>query len=90
MKKESTQRKLLNMRDLTLARALEIAEGMEAAERNIQQLHQGSHVAVHGVTQTCYHCGRNNHTPTDCHIKYDICHACKKKGHLTNVCCSKG
>ena len=53
---ESTQRKLLNLRDLTFARAFEIAEDMEAAESNIQQLHQGSDVALHSVTQSCYRC----------------------------------
>ena len=99
MKSESAHRKLFTLRDLIFVRALEIAEDMEAAERNIQHLCQVSHVAVHGqgshaavhsVTQQFYRRGRSNYTPDNCHFKDAICHACKKKGHLANICRSKG
>ena len=86
MKSESTQRNLLTLRDLSFARALEIAEGMEVAERNIHQLHRGYYAAVHSVTQPGYCWGKSNHNSNNCHFKDAICHACKKKGHLANIC----
>ena len=86
------QRRLLAESKLTLARVLEIAQGMEAAERNTKAL-KGSEAAVHKMntqrgpaTQRlptwvpCYRCGRTNHDPRDCRHCESVCDFCNKKG----------
>ena len=88
----STQKKLLTEADLTFTRAVEIAEGMEAAEASTQQFSKGGAAAVHKVDQKgdpCYRCGRSNHTSDECRFKDATCHACEKKGHLASVCQSR-
>ena len=94
LKSESIQRKLLSESALTFARALEIARGMEAAEKNTQQL-KGNEAVLQFVTRTkkevpeCYRCGSRSHLSPDCRYKDATCHTCKKKGHLSKVCHSK-
>ena len=73
LRNEGIHRRLLAEAKLTLARALEIAQGMEAAERNAQSL-KGSEAAVHKMNTSeepatqrpptrapCYRCGRATH-----------------------------
>ena len=101
LRNEGIQRRLLAEAKLTLARALEIAQGMEAAERNAQSL-KGSEVAVHKMNTSrepatqrpptrapCYRCGRATHDPKDCRHRESVCHFCNKKGHIAPVCRSK-
>ncbi len=62
LKGEAIQRRLLTKSELTFARAAEVAEGMEAAERNTQQL-KGNEATEQLVArmrneQPCYSCGR--------------------------------
>ena len=85
---ESIQRRLLAENDLSLVRALELAQGMEAAERNSKLL-KSTKTAVHKVntrrtpaTSSCYRCERSNHEPEDCRFCDAICHHCNKKGHI--------
>ena len=58
--------------DLTLKRALEIAQSQEAAERNTQQLKAGntSTLNVESVSvsskRECHRCGGRNHLPWEC------------------------
>ena len=87
------QRRLLTESDLTFTRAVEIAQGMEAAAKDTLQL-KGSEAVVHGVVarkqeQPCYRCGRSNHAPASCRFKEAVCHACGKKGHIAPACRSK-
>ena len=98
--KEAIQRQLLTKSELTFGEALQIAQGMEAADTNAQQL-KGADPAVqfvssrmttqlppkHGVT--CYQCGRSGHLAGECRLKDVICHACGKRGHIAKVCRSK-
>ena len=34
----------------------------------------------------CYRCGDQNHRANICRYKDEICHSCKKVGHLARVC----
>ena len=47
---ESTQKRLLAEDDLTLAKTIEIAQGMEVAERNTVHLKGSSELTINGVT----------------------------------------
>ena len=84
--------------DLAFARAVELAEGMEAAESETQQWHASPDTAnIRKVTQhsspsqprtSCYCCG-GRHLSSDCRFKEAVCHFCQKKGHIAKVCKSK-
>ena len=95
LRSEATQKRLLTKAELTFAQALEIAQGMEAAERDTIQLHAngtgvvGTAVGKIDLSRACHHCGRKNHSPKDCRYQDSVCHKCHKKGHLALVCRSK-
>ena len=77
---------------LKFARAFELTQTMESADRDTHKLH--SNTSVHlltdksTTTKPCYHCGKRHH-PSSCHFVDVICHACKKTGHISKVCQSK-
>ena len=97
------QRLLLSELELTFAKALELAQAAEAAERNTRELEKaapsaGVHVVypreslqkgggAHRLT-LCYRCG-GKHPVDKCRFKESDCHHCGKKGHLAKVCRSK-
>ena len=66
---DSIQRCLLTESDLSFTRAVEIAQGIEAAAKDTLQP-EGSEGVVHVVTRKqekpCYRCGRSNHAPANC------------------------
>ena len=69
LRSESAQKKLL---DLKLKKAVEIAQGMETAERNAKSLKPRLPV-VQTVTASggdpkvpCFRCGRPYHSPSNC------------------------
>ena len=90
------QRRLLSENDLTLQKAIDLAIGMEIADKNawdLQKPESTNHVykidhknrsqpVLEGVK--CYRCGGNHKAP-QCRFKEAICHACKKRGHLAKV-----
>ena len=91
---EGIQRRLLSESKLTLTKALELAQGLEAADRHAKAL-KGSEVAVRKLSATpskrpqhtmCYRCGRSNHKPKDCRFRGAECHNCGKKGHIAPAC----
>ena len=88
---EATQRKLLSEADLTFQLAVEITEGMEAAERNTKLWKGNGDAPIQRVTpsQSCYQCGATNHLPGECRFRDEVCHACKKRGYIAKVCRSK-
>ena len=62
---KANQRKLLSEAKLTLKRALELAQGMEAAERTAKSL-KGRETAVnHLAAKPCYRCGKTSHDHKD-------------------------
>lgn len=87
---ESTQKRLPSEDDLTLAKTIEIAQGMEAADRNAVGPKGSSELKINEVTvgtRHCrYRCGSDRHKGKDCRHKETICNNCKKKGHLARVC----
>ena len=94
LRHEATQRRLLSEHALTYQKALEIARGMEAANKNTAAL-KVQKPLVHKVKgrvpreterKTCCRCRRTGHFPKDCKITDACCHACGKKGHITPVC----
>jgi len=101
MRNTSAQKRLLAEADLTFKRALELAQGMEAAEKNAKAL-KGTEAAVKKISippknskrensstqskSTCYRCGRGNHDARSCRFADATCHKCGKKGHIAPVC----
>ena len=97
LRSESIQKRLLAETELTLKRALELAQGMEAADRNAKSL-KGSKAVVAKVsddpsakrpTNPCYHCGKTNHKSRDCRFRDAKCRHCGKTGHIVAVCRAK-
>ena len=96
LRSEPAQRKLLGEGgDLTLERAIEIAQMMESAKEQAQSLHGLSELAVglgdkrriepSAVSKTCYRCGKPGHLPAGCRFREAKCHKCGTKGHLAWV-----
>ena len=81
---ESIQKRLLAEADFTLKKALELAQGMEATDRNAKSLKMSetSVQKVSGSSTPCYRCGRSNHDPKECRFRDAKCHFCKKRDTL--------
>ena len=83
--------------DLTFKKAIEIAQAMEAADKNVQEIQrlavqdQQVHTLWNGYDKPQYtkgyrRCGKRNHKEKDCQLKEGECFKCKKKGHIAAVC----
>ena len=96
---EATQQRLLIEKDLTLAKAIEIATSWDSAEKNTQVIKaskpgQGASRdnKVNAVVDTpqdrqpCKHCGKKDHTPNNCKFRTASCYRCGKRGHISSVC----
>ena len=98
------QRRLLSEPQLTFAKALELAQAAEAADRHATELSKATpSPEVHAIstkdfspkrggaqrTISCYRCGASNHSADKCRFKNTECHHCGKTGHLAKVCRSK-
>ena len=100
LRSESIQKRLLTEDNLTFAKAYDLAQGMEAADKNSKSL-QGGDGIVQKITRpsqkpkdkggrdACYRCGKQNHTAKECKFLDAKCHNCGKKGHIATVCRSK-
>ena len=96
LRSEGTQKRLLAEADLTLAKALEIAQSMEAADRNTQRLKGSSEPqrisdirrdnTHRSGSKQCFRCGSDSHRSHKCRHLETVCKACGKKGHLVRVC----
>ena len=62
LRNEGIQKKLLTEADLTLVRAIELAEGMKKAEKNAKSL-KGMESAIKSITpaKACHRCGQSSH-----------------------------
>ena len=100
---ERWQRRMLSEPKLDFKKAFELAQAMEAAERNVRDLQSATtqeklhalHLQSQDASTThrtppsrCYRCGAN-HKAADCRFKDTECHYCHKKGHIAKVCRSK-
>lgn len=92
LRNPSIQKRLLSEAELKLAKAVELAQGMEAADSNAKQLQGGEGASLNrtGANWTgakpCYRCGGTNHHASACRFREETCHKCQKKGHLARVC----
>ena len=93
---QGDSKSLLNKKELTLQKAVDLATGMEAAAKEVTEL-QATATAdaanagatkkdVLKVTVNCYRCGKSNHKPANCPAKGLRCHNCGKVGHLRRAC----
>ena len=95
------QHRLLAEPELTLEKAIELAQAQETADQGAQQLQQKqsqqseqlnnlakSSAPQHGQT-TCHRCRGTNHLATECRFKDAVCRKCRKKGHIARACRSK-
>ena len=82
---------------LTLALAIKLAQGMEAAHQNIQfmkkaqlvssPMNESQQVVLINMNRVrkrikCYHCSKHGHAATDCTFKDSKCQKCGKKATL--------
>ena len=92
MQSDNIQKVLLTKANLTLDKAVEISQGMEAAAKQAKEL-KGSRaapvLAVDAPAKPCGRCGRGNHDQKDCKFRSATCHKCGKIGHIAPVCRSK-
>ena len=89
MRSESIQKRLLTEAKLTLARALEIGLGMEAAAVKAKEYKEAPPAVMQVQAlrrRSCYRCGRNNHDAKDCKFREATCHNCGKVGHIAPAC----
>ena len=98
IRNETIQRRLLSEANLTFARAVEIAETAEKAEKDaaelhpnvkIPEVHQVPAVGKHPANVYCHRCGSHNHGPQACRFIKERCRFCQKMGHIERVCRNK-
>ncbi len=80
-KAENVQKRLLTERDLTVTKAVELANGMEAAAADVRELNGR---APGG--QNCHRRGKSDHDGWSCRYRKAKCHKCDKTGHIAPVC----
>lgn len=97
------QRRLLSEADLDYDKALKIAQAMEMADKDAEQL-KGDKAAPEtegainkagscenrkrGSNVSCYRCGGRHKAPV-CRHKETVCHKCGVKGHIARACRSR-
>ena len=102
---DAMQKRLLAEPRLTYARAVELAQALERADKNVKELKprgkgaessmqtsaQAGVEQVHQVTeQSCYRCGKPGHLASKCRVSKEvICRKCKKVGHMQRACRSQ-
>ncbi len=91
--------RLLSESKLSFTKALELAQGFEAAAKNLREIQSGAQRGMatsqagepvnkvsHGV---CFRCGWDSHMQAECPFRGAKCHSCGKTGHIKRTCRSK-
>ncbi|KAI8116310.1 Transposon Tf2-6 polyprotein [Lucilia cuprina] len=93
--KSDTLRTKLLSDDITLAKALQICQATELAQKQTAEIHNENDKSVNLVQKfnktksfDCRNCG-NNHTVRNCPAYRHICKKCKKKNHFETMCRTK-
>ena len=99
LQSKTIQKMLLTEKDLTLDKAVRIAQGLEAAEKGARKLQGDEHLQTSRIGKNpkpyktapllhkiCYQCGREDHVADNCRIRQAECRKCHKKGHIAQVC----
>jgi len=91
LQSEAVQKQLLTESELTFTHAVEIAKGMEAADKKSHQFKGATDGVVNKLTgnpppQPYFHCGKQNHKASSCYFKDATCNHSGKKGHISKVC----
>ena len=91
------QKRLLVEKELILDKAVQLAQGLEAAERGSRKLQGDEHTQIGRVglpqkesrmpgKKPCDRCGGDSHTPDSCRFREPECRKCHKRGHIAQVC----
>ena len=88
---ESVRQALLAVPNLTLDRAIELAESIVFAASKSKMMSQGNHQAnlvnpVHALNSRCSRCGSPRHKTNDCPFRNQKCFNCNKVGHTQSNC----
>ena len=93
---DAVRQALLRETNLTLDKAIRIAESIISAASQSKQMQQVSQVSqsVHRVAvqsqrkpqNKCYRCGSARHTANDCPFKDQKCFNCNRVGHTQSAC----
>ena len=85
---DQIQKRLLAEDGLTVTRALEIAQGMEATDKNSKELQNPKSEVLQVISKprkSCYRCGCN-HSEKECKFREAICYKSGRQGHIAPVC----
>ena len=90
LRHEAIQRRLLAETTLTYPKVLEIARGMESADKDSKSFKKTDTINAirprpansNRQFESCYRCGRSNHNAANCKFKEAQCHNCGKTGHI--------
>ena len=90
---KAIQRRLLAEADLTLTKALTLAQAMETAKKDLKEIHPTGvisettyHLSLHKQSQAdCHKCLGTGHFPGTCRFKSAKCNKCHKTGHIAKA-----
>ena len=102
LRNTAAQKNPLSEENLTLEKAIRVAQSLEAADKNAKKLKADDAAsAIHRTShchflkpprqpgtnnKTCYRCSGTDHIATTCRFREAECKKCHKKGHLARVC----
>ena len=94
LRDEAIQRRLLAEADLTLTKALTLAQSMERAQKDLKEIHFSESdtlpsESAHNVSSrkpVCHRCLGAGHSPGTCRFKLAKCNKCYKTGHIARAC----
>ena len=100
LRSEHIQKGLLTEVDLTMTRAVEIAQAKKTASRDAKDFKGSGSTAISKLTQStshsptcsttsCHRCGSTDHKGQQCRFRQAQCHTCGLKGHISTACWNK-